>query len=181
MKLWLVRHAALRIDAGVCYGSLDLPPDPPATMAAARALSLALPQGLALRTSPLQRCEQLSQQLRGLRPDLALKTDDRLKEMDFGAWEGLRWDDIGHAAVQAWTRDFAQHRPGGGESVNGFMARVGQALAQARSEGIDCAWITHAGVIRAASLLAAGQSMVSRADQWPAEAVPPGSWKVLRL
>lgn len=181
MKLWLVRHAQAQVEPGVCYGSLDVPPDPGATATTARALATTLPPGLVLVSSPLQRCERLAQHLSGLRPDLTLRIDPHLAEMDFGGWEGLRWEEIGEPAVRAWTLDFAHHRPGGGESVSDFLARVEQALLRARAGGGPCAWITHAGVIRAVSLLAAGHPAVSRADQWPRDAVPPGHWKVVRI
>ena len=39
-------------------------------------------------------------------------------------------------------------------------------------------WITHAGVIRAATLLARGQRQVQRADQWPVEAPSWGGWRI---
>lgn len=182
MKLWLIRHAQPLVEAGVCYGRLDLAADTQATRLCAQALARLLPQGLAVVTSPLQRCEQLAQVLLGLRPDLALKTDGRLREMDFGAWEGQRWDAIGPAALDAWVADFGAHHPGGGESVQGFMQRVATAWDQTWGESsgaADTAWITHAGVIRAATLLHQGRRQVSRADRWPAAAPGFGEWTML--
>jgi alpha-ribazole phosphatase len=38
-------------------------------------------------------CE-LTRDLLRLRPDLTFKTDIRLQEMNFGAWEGQPWADI---------------------------------------------------------------------------------------
>jgi alpha-ribazole phosphatase len=100
--------------------------------------------------------------------------------MDFGTWEGQRWDALDAAALQAWTDDFAHHRPGGGESVNGFMARVTQRVGRGCIQlGTDPVWITHAGVIRAAALLHAGQVSVTQAAQWPADACGFGQWKVI--
>lgn len=182
MKLWLIRHAQPLVEAGVCYGRLDLAADAQATRVCAQALAQALPPGMAVVTSPLQRCEQLAHVLLGLRPDLTLKPDARLQEMDFGAWEGQRWDALGRPALDDWTADFAGHRPGGGESVQQLMQRVAAAWDEARGESAaasDTAWITHAGVIRAATLLHQGQRHVSRADQWPATAPGFGEWCVL--
>ena len=179
MRLWLVRHAAPLVEAGTCYGALDVPADAQATQQAAQALAQALPPGAVLRSSPLQRCAQLATALCALRADLSLATDRRLREMNFGTWEGQRWDALDAAALQAWTNDFAHHRPGGGESVNGFMARVTQAWDEAASLGTDPVWITHAGVIRAATLLHAGQVPVTQAAQWPAAACGFGQWQVI--
>ena len=176
MKLWLVRHAQPLVASGVCYGALDVAADAQATQVAALALAQALPLGIAIRTSPLQRCERLTQALRGLRPDLTHNTcvDARLAEMDFGRWEGQRWDAIGQPALEAWTNDFAQHRPGGGESVQMFMQRVAAAWDAVGTQ--PTLWITHAGVARACSLLAAGIRHVERANQWPHAAPGYGEW-----
>ncbi|MDR7379457.1 alpha-ribazole phosphatase [Rhodoferax ferrireducens] len=165
MTLWAVRHAQPLVATGICYGALDLAADAPATQAAAEKLAAMLPTGCHVRSSTLQRCEQLAQVLSALRPDLMPNLDPRLREMDFGSWEGQRWDAIGQSALDAWTADFAQHRPGGGESVQGFMQRVAAAWDE-KGDG-PTLWITHAGVIRACSLLHAGLRQITQASQWP--------------
>ena len=68
--------------------------------------------------SPLQRCEQLAHYLLALRPDLASNPDPRLREMDFGDWEGRPWADIARGEIDAWTQDFAHYRPGAGENLH---------------------------------------------------------------
>jgi len=181
MKLWLVRHARPLVATGVCYGALDVAADPTATHEAAAALAAALPCGVAVHSSPLQRCEQLTQVLRGLRPDLTYESDARLAEMDFGAWEGQRWDAIARTELDAWTDTFATWRCGGGECVQAFMARVAAAWDAARLQGGPAVWISHAGVIRAATLLAQGQRQICTADQWPKDAPGWGAWRVLTL
>jgi len=180
MTLWLVRHARPLVEQGVCYGALDVAADAAATHAAAVALAAELPHGVTVHGSPLQRCEQLTQFLRGLRPDLTYKTDARLAEMDFGAWEGQRWDAIARAELDAWTDAFATWCCGGGECVQDFMARVAAAWDGACAQDQPVVWITHAGVIRAATLLAQGQRQISRADQWPQDALAWGAWCTLK-
>ncbi|MDO9361224.1 MAG: histidine phosphatase family protein [Polaromonas sp.] len=181
MKLWLVRHAQVAVAPGSCYGALDVPADAAATQRCAQALAETLPHGLTVSTSPLQRCEQLAQALQGLRPDLTLKIDARLREMDFGAWEGRAWDGIAQSEFNAWTADFAHHAVGGhGETVSNVMARVSSAF-DALPRDADAVWITHAGIIRATLLLARGVRQVSRADEWPLQATACGEWRVLPL
>ena len=200
MKLWLVRHAQPLIDAGICYGRLDMAADAEATAECAAKLATQLPAGLRVVSSPLQRCEQLAHALHALRPDLAYKTDGQLQEMDFGQWEGRAWQAIPRAELEAWTGDFA-HYPAGhdGESVTTFMARVGAAFddwtlrlqARAMAQGTTAQgtmaqdsgvlWITHAGVIRAVELLAQGVRHIERANQWPVEAPKYGQWRTLAL
>ncbi len=179
--LWLVRHARPQVEPGVCYGALDLVADPDHTREAAQALALQLPRGAPVSCSPLQRCEHLMAALCGLRADLTFKTDPRLAEMDFGDWEGRRWHDIGRAALDAWTADFAQHRPGGGESVVQFMQRVGVAFDEARAGRQPHIWITHAGVIRAARLLAGGVRTVDQASQWPVDGTDFGQCTLVSI
>jgi alpha-ribazole phosphatase len=181
MKLWLVRHAQPLITPGMCYGATDVPADAAATQQAAQALTLVLPRGIRIISSPLQRCEQLTQYLRGLQPELTYKTDARLKEMDFGCWEGQRWSDIAPSELAQWTDNFGQWRFGGVESVQDVMARVADLWDEARLAGDDAAWITHAGVIRAAILLSQGVREVTRADQWPSQDIAFGQVTVLCL
>ena len=182
MTLWLVRHAQPLIAPGLCYGRLDVPADASATADCARRLALELPAGINVIASPLQRCAQLARALQTLRPDLTFQTDARLQEMDFGRWEGRAWQAIDPAELQAWTDDFAHYAVGGtGESVNAFMARVGAAFDAVNAAPTRAAlWITHAGVIRAAGLLAQGIRQIERADQWPLHAPNYGQWQTQR-
>lgn len=181
MTLWLVRHAQPQIAPGMCYGALDVPADPAATQQAAQALAQVLPQGAQVHCSVLQRCEQLRHVLCGLRPDLVCKPEPRLVEMNFGIYEGVAWADIPKDALDLWTRDFAQHRFGGQESVAEFMARVAAVWDESFEsvEPCDPVWITHAGVARAAMLLEQGIRLPQSASQWPAQAPPFGGWITL--
>jgi broad specificity phosphatase PhoE len=60
-------------------------------------------------------------------------TDDRLKEINYGSWEGLAWDEIsalnaaGHQARQA---DLWNWQPRGGESCRVLAQRVAAWLAE---------------------------------------------------
>lgn len=181
MKLWLVRHAQPLLASGICYGRLDVAADAVGTAQCAQALAALLPPGTRVVGSPLQRCEQLTQSLLALRPDLACKTEPRLQEMDFGQWEGRAWQAIAPAELAAWTDDFAGYAAGhSGECVRGFMARVA-AVFDGLQGAADTLWITHAGVIRAVDLLARGLRCPQQAGQWPLDAPNYGQWRTLAL
>ena len=181
MTLWLVRHAMPLIDKGICYGQLDVPADLQATKTCAKELFKVLPKGITVITSPLQRCELLAPELIGLQPDLMVKNDRKLQEMSFGQWEGRAWADISKAELSAWTADFANYRAGGtGESVTQFMARVAAAFDEL-DPAQDTVWVTHAGVIRAATLIASGIRHISRAEEWPLPAPAYGQWCKLHI
>lgn len=190
-RLWLVRHAAPQVAPGICYGALDVPADPAATRAAAERLAAALPARARVFYSTLQRCEQLALALQALRPDLTAIPDPRLREMNFGSWEGQAWNDIGRDATDAWAAAFADHRPGDGESLAAVLARVAAALQDhgraATSEPPaampqDLVWITHAGVIRSVAWMRAhGGAAHPMAAAWPRAAPGWGEWEVMDL
>lgn len=171
MKLLLVRHAKPLVPPGTCYGASDIPADARHTAQVARALARRLPAGAHVFCSPLQRCAALAAAVAALRPDMRVQVDGRLREMDFGAWEGRPWQEIARAEIETWTGDFASHRPGGGESVASLLARVALALEESRglatATGRAPVWITHAGVMRAAMLLAKGSASPLGPDRWP--------------
>lgn len=181
MKLWLARHAQPLVDAGVCYGASDIAANAVATQEAAQRLADALPLGVCVIASSLQRCERLAYVLRGLRPDLAYTLEPRLQEMDFGQWEGHRWDAIPRAELDGWTASFDSWRCGGAESVGDFMQRVGSVWDETRASNQSTVWITHAGVIRATALLAQGQRHIHQADQWPVTAPAWGQWQLVDI
>jgi alpha-ribazole phosphatase len=177
MALWVVRHATPLIASGVCYGALDVAADTQHTLQAARALAQALPVQCKVWVSPLQRCIHLANALSDIRPELKPQTDSRLREMDFGTWEGVAWDAIPLAAMQAWTDDFGAHRFGGAESANEVLARVADVWDAARQHPDEPqVWITHAGVARATQLLSQGIRRVDSASQWPKDAPGYGQW-----
>lgn len=194
-RLWLVRHAEPVVPKGVCYGALDVPADAAATQVAARGLAEVLPPGARVLHSPLQRCEHLALDLQGLRPDLTPQPDPRLCEMDFGRWEGQRWDDLARSEIDAWVAEFAHHAPGGGEPLTAVLARVASALRDVLAGDLpgrsprrdenppaarDVVWITHAGVIRSVAWLQAhGLDTLPTASQWPVPAPAWGEWVVV--
>lgn len=181
MTLWLVRHGKPLVEPGVCYGALDVDVDAKSTQQAAQALDVILPRGMQVFSSPLQRCKRLATDLQSLRSDLSCDVDARLAEMNFGRHEGCRWDSIAQAAYDDWTADFWNHRFGGIESVAELMGRVGLAWDEVLQSGQDTVWITHAGVIRAASLLARGVRRIDKAAHWPDVAPDFGQWLTLAV
>ena len=80
--------------------------------------------------------------------------------------------------LDAWTTAFDAWRCGGAESVADVMRRVGAVWDETLARQQPAVWITHAGVIRAATLLAQGVRHIHRADQWPAHAPAFGQWQL---
>lgn len=177
MRLWLLRHARVTLEPGLCYGASDVPADGAQTLVAARHWAGQLPAQAHWRVSGLCRAQQLAQAIRNLRPALPeALPDPRLNEMDFGQWELQPWDSIPRPAFDAWMSDFAHHRFGGAESTEMLLDRVGAALADQMASGFDEAvWVTHAGVVRAATyLVQGGERPIREVGCWPREAPEPG-------
>jgi alpha-ribazole phosphatase/probable phosphoglycerate mutase len=75
------------------------------------------------------------------------------RERNFGAWEGMTFDEIAaqdHDAFYAWARDPLHYSPVGGESTISVSDRVMPALAELRTrhEGQKIALVAHGGVNR---------------------------------
>ncbi|CAN7228119.1 alpha-ribazole phosphatase [Caballeronia sp. LjRoot34] len=167
MDLVLIRHPAVGIDTGICYGRTDVPLLGDAADSARaleerlRLLKVPAVEGV-WHTSPLSRCRLLAEALG------PIQADARLQELDFGAWEGQRWDGLDRAMLDAWAEDLEHAREHGGESVAQFAERVvgwADSICTANTTGPVHA-VTHAGVIR---VLTAHLFGVPRANaiQWP--------------
>lgn len=158
MRLHLVRHLPPLVAAGVCYGRTDLATDPAAQALALPALRAALPPGVPIYSSPLRRCAVLAAALGG-----HVTIDDRLAELDFGAWEMQRWDAIPRAHIDAWAADMAGYRPGGGESVTAMAGRIASFRASLHAAP-DAVVVCHAGAIRLLMAHAAGMDVHAMAQ-----------------
>lgn len=167
MALILLRHTRPEGAEGLCYGRSDLPLADDFKAEAAR-LARDLPPFTRILSSPLSRCLLLAQALAEAR-SRPLSIDHRLAEMDFGRWEGQRWDAIARPELDAWAADLTGARPHGGETVSELAVRVGAALQAALSGPVPALVVCHAGVIKAA--LAIGQG----ASGWQAQH-DYGSW-----
>lgn len=100
--------------------------------------------------SPLMRTTETMMIVRremGLIPD-DFRRDDRLKEINFGHWEGRIWDvlpDEDPVAFQARRSDPFNWRPIGGESYGDLAERVRGWLAEINQ---DTVVVSHGGVSR---------------------------------
>ena len=142
MKLYLLRHTPpLPEVAGQCYGRLDVPVDEGEVVACATRWRAQLAPGIAVWSSPATRCRQLATCF-----DPQHRVDIRLREMDFGAWEGLSWETIPRPELDAWAADVVGFTPPGGESARAVQQR---ALDFVHTLISDSLLVTHAGVIRA--------------------------------
>ncbi|WP_372400207.1 histidine phosphatase family protein [Azospirillum sp. HJ39] len=162
IRLAFLRHGVTGWNReGRIQGRTDIPLD---AEGRDRLDRLALPEawrGAVLHASPLSRAVETARRLGGGRP---VRTDARLIEMDWGAWEGrhgaaLRADPAsGYRDIEQWGWDF---RPPGGESPADLRDRLTGWLADLAGEGTGEGAgahlvVSHIGVMRVALALAWG-------------------------
>lgn len=162
MKLLLIRHPAVVVSSEICYGARDveLAHGWQPWCEQVKALVNSIDGSVACVSSPLSRCLHPARYLgRDVSPDL------RLREMNFGDWEGGAWSDIAVDEITRWNEDLMTLPPPNGESLGQMYARTGEFLAAARSfDGDALVAITHAGPIRCllASILGMEPSQLFR-------------------
>ncbi|MGW4032148.1 histidine phosphatase family protein [Streptomyces sp. NPDC004838] len=101
------------------------------------AQAAALPERLSavplalLVSSPLERCRETLQPLLDARPDLELRTDDRIGECDYGDWSGRKLKELNGEPLM----DVVQHHASaaafpGGESMRAMQTRAVDAVRE---------------------------------------------------
>lgn len=149
MKLTLIRHTSLQIPQGICYGHSDVDVSASFYDELQRLQAkLAGEQFDAVYASPLQRCSKLAHAL-GVADHIL--HDDRLKELHFGDWEMLAWDDIPRDTFDQWAQNYASLAPPNGETFAQLQQRgvafVEEALQRHTDQHVLV--VTHGGMIRA--------------------------------
>ena len=146
MKLLLLRHPAVAVASGVCYGASDveLAEGWQTWCEQVKALVDALDGHVACVSSPASRCLLPARYLgRDVSADL------RLREMNFGDWEGGVWSAIAADEISRWNADLMTVAPPNGESLGQMYARTEEFLRAARGfEGDVLVAFAHAGPIR---------------------------------
>jgi alpha-ribazole phosphatase len=132
-------------------------------------------------SSTMLRCRHFAEAL-GERRGIPVATDERLREVGFGDWEGLTRDQVmARDAVEyhAFYLDPVNNRPRGAEPLDLFAARVVAAVDDllSRYAGRHLLVVAHAGVIRAAL----GHVLEAPARRWYRIRVDNGGLSRLRF
>ncbi|RNF52828.1 phosphoglycerate mutase [Marinomonas hwangdonensis] len=159
MNLYLIRHPKPDVKKGLCYGDMDVP-----LLEGWEVGALGLKNALSLDFSdpsnvvyhsPLSRASQLAMFL----SDGHGHSIEALKELDFGHWEGLCWQDIPRQEIDLWAENIVHAAPYGGESLQVVADRVWEWWLSVRDLPMEnCVVVAHSGVIKV---------FVSLLCQWP--------------
>lgn len=170
MKLVLIRHPRPIIEPGICYGQTDIPcilPTEEKLQASLQNLERLLGSKHGdekarptMYSSPLQRCkiyaDILAKQIGTLS---SVILDDRLKELDFGAWEMKNWNDVERTRLDQWAEQPLHFAAPGGESFSQLIGRSQTFLEEIKerhSAQENLIMVGHGGVIKAFSHLLRG-------------------------
>ena len=173
----LVRHAATAW-SGRRYAGRG---DPPLTASGRRdaevlaaRLASNLPAATRIVTSPSRRANETAAIVAARMAPIVLETDERWLEADFGAFEGLTFDEIDardpSLAARLAAGDVDIDWPGG-ESAMALHHRVSEAWAALLADARPTIVVSHAGPIRIALALATDRTPSEVALPAPAEAI----------
>lgn len=148
MKVTFIRHTSLNIAPDICYGQSDVEVSHHfENECALLQKKLMKYQFNAVYASPLQRCAKLANALNIGQP----VHDHRLKELHFGDWEMLSWNDIPREYFDVWSKDYANLAPPNGETFSALQARGVEFLDEIKQKHANShvAVVSHGGMIRA--------------------------------
>ncbi len=158
MEIYMIRHTSVGVPKGTCYGWTDVPVAATFEQEAAKTKSdlekmLGINKLDMVFSSPLIRARKLAAFCGYDTP----VTDDRLKEMNMGDWEMMRYDDIESKdpAILKWYNDYMNLAATNGESYRLLYQRVADFLDELRQKDYErVAIFAHGGVLICAGVYA---------------------------
>jgi len=145
MEIYLLRHPPVQIKKGICYGQSDLPIVSNWETYLSPKINT-LPENLKVFSSDLKRCSEVAQHLY---PNNFI-TDQNLREVHFGSWEGRKWNDIPKNQIDEWNNKLDTWNQHQGESFQQLKERAQTFIGSLdQTSETPVLIVTHAGWIRA--------------------------------
>jgi len=151
--LILLRHGLTKMPAERCFGQTDVPlSDEGQEQIHALAKNWPYPRPSRIYSSDLSRAVTTAEILAKIWA-LPITQNPRLREIDFGEWEGREWADIHRTEpvlMDEWGRDWINTAPPGGENVVQLCRRVRLSFEDiCRTPHQPTLIIAHTGSLRA--------------------------------
>ncbi len=125
--IYLLRHAECE-GSGYIGARSDVPLSPEGRERAKELAERIDSLGIAMiYSSPLKRCRETLAPLTEQDPSISVSYEDDLKELDFGSFEGMTYDQISRQypeELSLWHADPIRTSPPGGESLDQLHQRV---------------------------------------------------------
>lgn len=126
IEVFFLRHAEVDFPKGVFYGQMDIPLSKKGKEQSIKSAQRLSGLGLdAILSSDLSRCLYITENINGFPADRIL-FEPALREIDFGNWQGLSWDEIEEkwpGQMQRRMSELATYRPPNGESLSDLWNR----------------------------------------------------------
>lgn len=155
LTIYLIRHTEPLISTGICYGQLDCSVTEDYVKQFANISHYFNDKKIdAIYSSPLYRCALLAEDLAKQHFHCSVIYRDAFKEINFGDWEGQKWNDIGREKIEQWNENRLHFQFPNGETPFIFIQRVLKEYASLQSlnnqtqENKTIVLVTHAGVLR---------------------------------
>ena len=154
MTIYLIRHTETNVPKSTIYGASDVGlSDNFRTELINLKDKLALIKlpKVVLISSPLSRCTQLATAF-STHFSTTFETDNRLKELNFGDWEGKKWGDIDPETLNEWMMNYIEIAPPNGETYQQLADRCADFLTEMTKKidpSVSLLIIAHGGTIRA--------------------------------
>lgn len=146
MDIYLIRHTAVDVISGTCYGQSDVPlhANCKEHFSILEQKLPALENPLVL-SSPASRCLHLARHL-----STRVETDERLRELHFGAWENQLWNTLPQEELNSWMENYVEGGPPGGESYRQLFERAVACWKErvVKADENHLLVVAHAGLIR---------------------------------
>jgi alpha-ribazole phosphatase len=162
MRLLIARHGQTKHNLDRRYqGMTDAPLNETGRVQAERLADRLTGERLdVIYSSPLMRSTQTAELISKIN-DLQIKKDERLREISFGEWEGMSYDEIQAQypdLLEKWINDPAHVPPPNGETLIQLAIRVKEVVDEIKSRHArqDVLIVTHGGVIRTMLCLSLG-------------------------
>lgn len=154
-KLFLIRHGQTDWNLAHRYqGQGDISLNKTGISQAVRVASYLTAEEIdGIFSSDLQRAVATAEKIAQYHQDIELKTLPALREMDFGQWEGLKYQEIEReypVHLKKWSENPGEITPPGGESLLELQTRVISQVEEIcrENQGNNLVLVTHGGVIR---------------------------------
>lgn len=162
MNVWLVRHGATTAPSGIAIGWTDVELGPEGRrQAEALATQLASYPLAHIYSSDLRRAHETATIVADGR-ELPVHLTADLRELDFGAWEGRRLEDLWTESpddARAWEADFRRLPSAFGETFESLQERVGRFAGHLHSSSGEVLVVAHRGPLAVLYALLAGSSI----------------------
>ena len=144
MELFVIRHTEVNNPENLCYGNYDIPLMKDFNKKS-KQIFQNLPSDLdQIYTSPSKRCVDLLNS-----QNKNFITIKELQELNFGDWEGKKWDEINQNDLNYWMENFVNTPPQNGENMIQLFDRTIEFTYKLLDLNFKkVLFVTHSGVIR---------------------------------